>query len=102
MKRKFLLLASLCLYLAGTAQTDTTGKDNKSGDTLRVGNMIIVRDGKAGTGDGAEIVTGSRHHRNSYRPSNVVTSLFIVDLGFANFNDKTAYASQATQQFAPG
>jgi hypothetical protein len=102
MKRNFLLLASLCLYLAGNAQTDTTGKENSNRDTLHVGNMIIVRDGKAGSGDGAEVIIGRHHDHSHYKPSNVSTNWLIVDLGFANYNDKTVYSSASAQKMAPG
>ncbi len=102
MKKQFLLLAGLCLYLSGLAQTDTTGKNNtgNKSDTLVVGSMIIVRNGPPTTSDDREIHIGRRHHH--YYPSNVSTNWIIVDLGFANYNDKTNYSSASAQQFAPG
>ncbi|MBS1916212.1 MAG: outer membrane beta-barrel protein [Bacteroidetes bacterium] len=99
MKRKFLLLALLCLSLAGWAQTDSTQKTNQP-DTIHVGNMLIVRDGKYNSGNGTEVFT--RHYRRSYKPSNISTNWCIIDLGFANYNDGTNYAGAAAQQFAPG
>ena len=100
MKRKFLLLASLCLSLAGLAQTDTAGKTNQV-DTIHVGNMLIIKSGKSGSGDGVDINV-TRHHHYYFWNSNTKTNWFIVDLGFANYNDKTNYASAPAQQFAPG
>jgi Outer membrane protein beta-barrel domain len=99
MKKKFLLLASVCLSLAGMAQTDTTAKANE-GDTIHIGNMIIIKSGKAGSGDGTEVTIN--RHGHYYRPSNISTNWLIIDLGFANYNDKTNYASASAQQFAPG
>ena len=100
MKKQFLLVAGLCLYLSGWAQTDTTGKNKTSSeDTLHIGSMIIVKKGDTETGNGTEIYIHKRHY---YRPSNISTNWVIVDLGFANFNDKTNYGSASAQQFAPG
>src|SRR5579863_7294829 len=99
MKRKFLLLALLCLSMASWAQTDTTQKNNEK-DTIRVGNMLIVKDGKFSSGDGTEVIT--RHYHRYYKPSNVSTNWCIIDLGFANYNDKTNYGGIPAQQFAPG
>ena len=101
MKKEFLLLAGLCLYLSGWAQTDTTGKGNTGNpeDTIKIGSMIIIKKGNAETGDGTEVHIYKRHY---YRPSNVSTNWMIVDLGFANFNDRTNYQSASVQSFAPG
>jgi hypothetical protein len=101
MKQHFLLLAGLCLSLTIMAQVDST-KNNTSpaeGDTIRVGNMIIIKKGDVENGDGTEVHVSKRHY---YKPSNVSTNWIIVDLGFANFNDRTNYASASAQQFAPG
>src|SRR5882672_6003688 len=101
MKKEFLLLAGLCLYLSGWAQTDTTGKNNGGSqvDTIKIGSMIIIKKGDPETGNGTEVHI---HKRNFYRPSNVSTNWLIVDLGFANFNDRTNYQSASAQSFAPG
>jgi hypothetical protein len=101
MKRKFLLVAFLCAALASQAQTDTTGKTgatNNQGDTIYIGNMIIIRNGK-GAGDDTIVV--HTHHHFDYRPSNISTNWVIIDLGFTNYDDKTNYLSAAAQQFAP-
>ena len=98
MKRNVLVLASVCLYLSGLAQTDSTG--NKT-DTIRIGNMTIVKSGKSSSGDGSEVFVGGRQH-TLYRPPNISTNWLILDFGFTNYNDRTNYASAAAQQFAPG
>ena len=102
MKKEFLLMAALCLYLSGFAQTDTTGKSNPSSDTIKIGTMIIIKQGNPETGDRTEIYIPKHHHHDSYRPSNVSTNWLIVDLGFANYNDRTNYSSAEAQAFAPG
>lgn len=106
MNRVFLLTAGLCLALFCQAQTDTTGRGNTTttqGDTLRVGNLLIIR-------NGAKNYSSERHNYNyvprrhyySSHPSNVSTNWGILDLGFTNLNDNTIYTSPAVQQFAPG
>ncbi|HMH34601.1 MAG TPA: outer membrane beta-barrel protein [Puia sp.] len=99
MKQQFLFMAGLCLSLCGLAQTDTIPKTDAHVDTLHIGTMIIVKKGDPYSGDGTEVHINRRHY---YKPSNISTNWVIVDLGFANFNDKTNYSSAAAQQFAPG
>jgi len=108
MNRLFLLAAGLCLALTGMAQNDTThisnpGGTDHSGDTLRVGNLLIIRNGKPDW-DNPEYVRirKRRDDYKNYRPSKVSTNWIILDLGFANYNDLTHYTSAAAQQFAPG
>jgi len=101
MKRKILLMALLCAALASQAQSDTTGKSsttNNQSDTIHIGSMIIVRNGKGSSDDSIVVHT---HHHNYYKPSNISTNWLIIDLGFTNYNDKTNYSSAAMQQFAP-
>ncbi|HVS95705.1 MAG TPA: outer membrane beta-barrel protein [Puia sp.] len=102
MNRVLLLTAGICLALFGRAQTDTTGKNTGTGtDTLRVGSLLIVRDGGPDS-SWNDSYSHRRYHDHHYRPSNVTTEWCIVDLGLTNFNDMTDYSSSATQQFAPG
>jgi hypothetical protein len=94
----------MCLALSGMAQTDTTGTNDKTApgtDTIRVGSLLIVRDGKS---DSSWNDYESHHHRHShsYHASNISTNWCIVDLGFTNYNDMTNYSSAAVQAFAPG
>jgi len=93
------LIVICCLSLGSQAQTDTTGKslDNQS-DTIHIGNMTIVRNGKA-VGEDSIIVNT---HSHNYKPSNISTNWLIFDLGFNNYVDNTNYASAAAQQLAPG
>jgi Outer membrane protein beta-barrel domain len=106
MNRVLLLTAGLCFALFANAQTDTTTKRDgwyPGGDTLRVGNILIIRNGPQERATDPYVRIRSRHHdRNSYRPPNITTSWGILDLGFTNYNDKTVYTSASAQQFAPG
>ena len=112
MKRVFLLAAGLCFALAGWAQNDTIhlqhdtthlpshGATASPDDTIRVGNLLIIRNGRQDW-DNPEYLRIHRRHDN-YKPSRVSTNWVILDLGFANYNDRTHYSSAAAQQFAPG
>ncbi len=114
MNRLFLLAAGLCLTLSGMAQNDTTNKTTGSAghpgdtlrpahsdDTLRVGNLTIIRNGKPDW-DNREYVRVRKRRNWSDKPSNVSTDWVILDLGIAYFNDQTNYSSAAAQKFAPG
>lgn len=100
MKRTLLVCIAACLFSAGFAQEDTTGKKS---DTIRIGGMIIVK--KPGSNN-REIITRDRSvsipSRERKKPDNVTTNWLILDLGYAGFSDKTNYASPAAQAFAPG
>jgi hypothetical protein len=102
MKRTLLVCIAACLFSAGFAQEDTTGKKTTN-DTIRIGGMIIVK--KPGSND-REIIRGDkvsvRIPSRRKKPENVTTNWWIIDLGYAGFSDKTNYASAATQSFAPG
>jgi hypothetical protein len=94
MKRTFILLSGICFALSGFAQTDTTGT-KKEGDTIKVGNMIIIRKG----GDHNDGDVTVHHRKSSYKPSNISTNWGILDIGFANFNDQTNYAAAQASGF---
>jgi hypothetical protein len=102
-RHSYLLAAGLIFTLSGLAQTDTTGTSQKENpnqqDTIRVGNLLIVRSGGTENGDSAI----RNHHRHSdYQPRNISTNWGILDLGFANYRDRTNFTSVGAQQFAPG
>lgn len=128
MKKTWTLSLALLIALFSFSQTDTTGK--KTGkekiDTIRIGNIIIInKDGKEdedstttkektdtikvggiiiinknGKDNNTSVKINSR--KKEYKPSNLRTNWWIVDLGFTNYDDQTNFASSATQQFAPG
>lgn len=80
------VLAGLCAGFTGMAQTDSTVKKS---DTIRIGNLIIVKtgDGKYQTPDSSVSISRRRRdHRN------ISTNWAILDLGFSNYNDQTNYA----------
>ncbi len=92
MKRTIFTLAVAMLCNLCFGQEDSTNSSRP--DTIRIGNMIIVK--KAGNNDG-KTITMSR--RSLEKNSNISTSWFIVDLGFANYDDNTNYASATSGNY---
>jgi hypothetical protein len=103
MKRMFTLCVVLSLALTGIAQVpaDTTAKPSMppQEDTIRIGGMIIIR--KKGNND--EVKKDGeykiRNRKTNDKPSNISTNWIILDLGFANYSDKSNYTSAATSGF---
>ena len=85
MKRLTLLLATAFFCLTVSAQ--------EKKDTLHVGNMLIVKEGKNKRGKGKvkQITIGGNH--DVVKKRNVSTNWGILDLGFSNYDDKTIYNS---------
>ena len=81
MKRLTLLLATAIICLSVSAQ----GKK----DTIRIGGMVIVKDGKHHKRERDKVIKDitPQHTRN------VSTNWGILDLGFSNYDDQTNYAT---------
>lgn len=95
MKRTILLLSMVLSGAAVFAQQDSV-KAEKDNDTIRIGGMIILKKGEANERKRVTVTVGNPH---SHRQSNVSTSYMIFDLGFANWTDKTDYASATSDGF---
>ena len=98
MKRMLLATVALGTTMCSFAQTDSTNKTNRP-DTIRVGGMVIVRDGKGEPGKNRRFSIGNRHRNVN---ANFISGGPSLDLGFANFTDHTHYGSAEAQAFAPG
>jgi hypothetical protein len=90
MKQLITFLAAAMICSAATAQTDST--KNKKSDTIRIGGIIIVKNGKNKNDKDVNITMG-RTDKAKKKNSNVSTNWWIVDLGFANYTDNTNYAT---------
>ena len=90
MKQLNILLASLFFCMNASAQTDTT--TTKKSDTLRIGNIIIIKKGKGPDGNKASIEMSKEEFKRKHSKK-VTTNWWIVDLGFANYEDKIGRAS---------
>lgn len=88
----FTIMALVFVCTEANAQSDS-GKVSKQGDTIRIGNIIIARNGNrnhAEQNSNAHITLGSKHRG---KLSNVSTNWGIIDLGFSNYADETNYSS---------
>lgn len=90
MKQLITFLAAAVICLTATAQTDST--KTKKSDTIRIGGIIIVKNGKNKNDKDVNITMG-RKDNNKKKNANVSTNWWIVDLGFANYTDNTNYAN---------
>jgi len=88
MKQLILLLAAIGYCTLASAQTDSTSR--KKSDTIRIGNIIIIKHAKNKNGDDVGL---TMTRKNKKKNPNVSTNWWIVDLGFANYNDNTNYAN---------
>jgi hypothetical protein len=98
MKKLLLAIIAFSGVMTCAAQDST---NTEKPDTIRVGGMIIIKKkGKDENGKKQKDVIITEHRRS--KPSNISTNWWIIDIGFANLNDKTNYGSAAAQAFAPG
>ena len=102
MKKIILAVTALCLGMASWSQTDSTAKDrtNEKADTIKIGGVIIIRKNGKNDTTGKSVVISNRKKKANAKSS---TNWWIVDLGFANYEDNTNYANALAQGFvAPG
>lgn len=96
MKRLTLLVATAFICATVSAQNDTTNVNRKS-DTIRIGSIVIIKKGWIGKRNrdrhNDSAITMGRDPDVKKKRSNVSTNWWIMDLGFANYNDKTDYAT---------
>ena len=76
--------------MSASAQTDTT--ITKKADTMRIGNIIIIKKGKKFSIDSSGKET-ARQNFERKQQSRISTNWWIVDLGFANYDDQTNYVN---------
>ncbi len=92
MKQLNILLAAVFLCMSATAQKDST-KNQKKPDTLRIGNMIIIKKGNK-YGDSTKVSSETRKANFERKQAKrISTNWWIVDLGFANYNDQSNYVN---------
>ena len=90
MKKLILLLATAFICLSISAQDDSV-KIKRNKDTIRVGGIVIVKTGKGNKDKEVSVKIGPDNGKKKHK--NISTNWWIVDLGFANYNDKTNYAN---------
>ncbi len=91
-------MGGLLLCFAASAQTDP----EKKADTVKVGSIIIIKDGETST----EIITETQVDKPRHKPrrqkGRVSTNWIVPDIGFTNYHDKTDYSSAEAQNFVHG
>ncbi|MDQ6903232.1 MAG: PorT family protein [Bacteroidota bacterium] len=95
MKKTVFSFIGMLLAVATFAQTDSMGNPKKV-DTIRIGGMIIVKNGEPDQKNRVTVNVGHGHRQDH---SNISTASFIVDLGFANWSDKTNYTSATNNSY---
>ena len=78
------------------AQNDST--KTQHADTIKIGGMVIIKKDSPDQQRRRETSVTIGNHREQ-KHSNVSTAQFIIDLGFANWDDKTDYAAATSQGF---
>ncbi|MEP7252691.1 MAG: outer membrane beta-barrel protein [Ginsengibacter sp.] len=78
------------LFTFHTFAQDDSMVIRKQNDTIRIGGMIILKKGDTSHTKRVTVTVGNRRRQ---KPSNISTASFIVDLGFANWTDKTNYGN---------
>jgi hypothetical protein len=89
MKKTALGFIGILFAITSTAQTDSV-EIKRDNDTIRIGGMIILKKGDPNDKKRVTVTVGNRRRQ---KPSNISTASWIVDLGFANWTDKTNYTS---------
>ncbi len=95
MKKITLGFIGILFALTSMAQTDSI-KVQRKNDTIRIGGMIIL---KRGDNNERKRVTVSVSNHYKQKNANVSTAGMIVDLGFANWTDKTDYAAATSNGY---
>jgi hypothetical protein len=96
MKRITFILTATLFCVTLFAQTDTT-KAPATADTIRIGGMVIIKRGNGN--DGRNHTTITLGNKKKRKHSNISTAQWIVDLGFANYIDKTDYTDATAQSY---
>ncbi len=90
MTKLFTLMALVFLCTVANAQSDSTTM-SKETDTIRVGNIIIIKNGSKNHGNKTtytQINVGKKHTK---KLTNVSTNWMIFDIGLSNYSDETNY-----------
>jgi len=94
MKKTLTTFMGILLAIVSLAQSDTAQVPVKT-DTIRIGGMLILKRSDPNS-KGVNVTVGHRHYN---KKANVNTESFVVDLGFANWVDKTNYATAGSGNY---
>ncbi|MCU7552055.1 PorT family protein [Chitinophagaceae bacterium LB-8] len=101
MKRILLAALATGIVITSFAQTDSTNVQTDSTkiereDTIRVGGMVIIRKGDKSDVWKNEEIKISNWKKGPFRSN---TNWGVLDIGFANYNDKSNYEAAAASDF---
>jgi hypothetical protein len=98
---KKVVIAIAALLAAGNvfAQSDST---SSKADTIKVGNFIIIKKDKKGSSSDRYSSDSDSVKVTKRKKSNVSTNWSIIDIGFANVRDETAYGSAEANGYLRG
>lgn len=82
-----MVMGALCQL--ATAQLADSVPTKKKADTIRIGNIIIIKNGTKDNGDSSHLSV----EKKPKKLSNISTNWLIVDLGFTNYSDMTDYSN---------
>lgn len=95
MKKAALGFMGMLITITCMAQTDSVQVQRKS-DTIRIGGMIILKKGDAKDKKRVTVTVGDSRYE---KKSNISTASWVIDLGFANWTDKTNYATATSNGY---
>jgi hypothetical protein len=95
MKKTILGFIGILFAIVSIAQTDSVVIQKKN-DTIRIGGMIILKKEDSTQKKHVTVAMGNNRNR---RNSNVSTAGWVIDLGFANWDDKTNYATATADNY---
>ncbi len=93
MKRLTIIVAMALLCMKASAQDE---KKKKETDTIRIGNILIIKDGKNKSKNADSTIAATPKKK-----SRLHTNWFIIDFGLSNYNDQTNYAGNTENYLAP-
>ncbi len=96
MKKTITSFAGILMVISVMAQTTDSVEVQRKNDTIRIGGMIILKKGDPNDKKHVTVTVGNKQYEKN---SNISTASFIVDLGFANWVDKTNYANATTNNY---
>jgi Outer membrane protein beta-barrel domain len=92
MKKTVFGFIGILFAITSWAQADSLEMQKKN-DTIRIGGMIILKKEDSAQRRRVSVTIGNRRKQKN---SNISTASWIIDLGFANWADKTNYATATT------
>ena len=95
MKKTALAFMAILFTINSFAQDDSVVL-RKQNDTIRIGGMIILKKGDTSHIKRVSVTLGNRRKQKN---SNISTASFILDLGFANWIDKTNYTAATANNY---